>query len=1021
MSIDHGRTNSRVRVLVAALLALFVVMTALALNRYVAIEKRLDYAISENILWAAAQNEVELNTFLAAIIDAAENGSKEARDRLEERFDILWSRVSLYQAGVLAKSLRARPDLEGAMQALFVDLQAVEAELLAADSRERLMAIRARIAQHLTPLRTITIAALAADRRERQAVAATQQEIKRELALLVAAFLLIGAGVIVSLLRSERRARLHLQEAMAARSEASAAWRQLDEAIENINEGFVLYDENDRLVRCNRKYREIYALSADMLVPGTTFEALIRHGAARGQYHIPDGDSDVWISERLRRREELGEPFEQALGDGRWLMISDRRTSTGGRVGIRTDITDLKHHLAELESAREHARQQAERMAALAADNQRSNEVLNDAIESIGEGFVLFDADDRLVMCNARYRAYFPDVAPIIVPGMTFDTFITAAFAAGHLPASKPVADEIESRKRRRRESSAAFIEELQDGRWLQISNRLTRSGGVVTVFNDITELKNREFALIDARNDLQEQAERMKGLMEVADAANRSKSDFLAMISHEIRTPMNAVLGLSSLLADTRLDAEQTQFVEGIEESGAHLLGLINNILDFSRLEARKGEIRTTPTSLRDLVNGAARMVSVLANKKGLSLDLTLDEHLPDRLMLDAPHLNQILINLLGNAVKFTREGQVALSVSLVEKKEGAVQIRFRIADTGIGIPDSMRARIFEPFERGRSADRDRIAGTGLGLAITHRLVAMMGGEITLGEQVGPGTTFDIRLWCQRAADVAWPEVSLSPVQARAEPAVRTASRPLRILVAEDTPASQLVIRTMLEKRGHHVVLTEDGQAAVEEATAADFDLVLLDIQMPRKSGYEACADIRRLPGPRGAVPAVALSAQAFVTDRQKALEIGFDDYLAKPVRPDELGRLLERVGEGAFKRDPFIPLPDDGEPDMLAELETICDASVFRHLLSTAVANIRSDHAGLTDAVIRQDLEAARRSAHKLVGVLGQYGSRMAAHTASAVETAQAAALPERLAALDTVVERTLIALDDRRARLG
>lgn len=1014
-----GKPRYRVRLLLAALVLSVVTMLGLAINRYLTIEQRLSYTISENVLWAAAQNEIELNQFITALADAASLVDTASFSQLEKRFDILWSRLALYEQGVLAKSVENQPELRAHISALFEDLKAIEPKLLANPDQASLLEMRLRIRRHVEPLRQITTAALSSDRSERQTVAVTQEEIKRELSLLVGVLLAIIGGVVFYLWRAERRARQHAVDSIIARREANAAWRQLDEAIENINEGFVLYDSEDRLVRCNQKYREIYALSADKLIPGVTFEELIRYGVERRQYRGAYQDPETWIAERLRLRNTPTEPFEQALGDGRWLMISDRLTSTGGRVGIRTDITELKRHLSDLEAARENLRAQAERMSDLAVENQRAHEVLNDAIESIGEGFVLYDANDKLVMCNSRLKAFFPGVAPLIEPGLSFETFIRAAFLSGHLEANRPLEEEILERKRRRRQgTSATFIEALGDGRWLQISNRMMHSGGIVTVFNDISELKNRELALIEARNNLEEQAQRMKALMEVADAANRSKSDFLAMVSHEIRTPMNAVLGLSGLLADTKLDAEQANFVECIEESGAHLLGLINNILDFSRLEAHKNEIRPVATDLRVLIAGAGKMVTVLAEKKGLSLNVDIDPAMPNQIMVDAAHLNQILINLLGNAVKFTKVGHVNLRLDCLDDQPDHVQWRIRVSDTGMGVAPALRATIFDPFERGRAEDNGQITGTGLGLAITHKLITMMGGAITLLDQEPPGTTFEIVLTCPKAKVATLP----APAAPVLDQPASVETRPLRILVAEDTPASQLVIRTMLEKRGHQVVLTEDGQFALEAASAQDFDLILLDIQMPRKSGYEAVADIRHLSGRRGAVPVVALSAQAFVTDRQRALEAGFDDHLAKPVRPQELTQLLTRVAEGAFARppnpdvDPIEPMDD---VDMLAELEQICGPEVFSTLLHSAIENIRAEHAALDAALAQGDESSARKAAHKLAGVMGQYSSASTALAATALETAEPGTLHTKAEALTRAVNQTLTKLSERQSR--
>lgn len=1016
--IDPGvNANRRVRRLFAALFVVMIVMTGFSIHRYLAIERRLDVTVSENVLWAAAQNEIELGRFISLLSDAVADPARLNKTRLEERFDILWSRLTLYKEGALARSISNHPGLRETIDLLFEDIKATEPVIFSPMTPEQLSAARTRLAKHIEPLRQVTTAALNADRADRQMLAETHAEIKRELTILIFCTVLALMAFFFYLFQSERRARHHLQASIAARQEADAAWRQLDEAIENINEGFVLYDAEDRLVRCNQKYREIYAISADMLNPGETFENLIRYGVDKGQYQGAINDPEGWIADRLRRRQHISEPFEQLLGDGRWLMISDRRTRDGGRVGIRTDITELKRHLADLESAREHLRAQAERMSALAVENRRAHEVLNDAIESIGEGFVLYDAKDCLVSCNSRYRSYFERLGGMLKPGLAFDTFIRKAIELGHIDAGDNVEGVVAERKRRRRQkNSAAFIEALSDGRWLQVSNRLTRNGGVVTVFNDITELKNRELALIDARNGLEEQAQRMRKLMEMAEAASRSKSDFLAMISHEIRTPMNAVIGLANLLGDTTLEPEQAGFVQGIEESGVHLLGLINDILDFSRLEAEKAELEIAPVSIREVVNGAANMVSVLAQKKNLPLTVEIDPDLPDWIEADGARLSQIMINLVGNAIKFTQAGEVSVKAVAIACDEDQVRFRVLVSDTGIGIPEDMRKRIFQPFERSRASDREHIAGTGLGLAITHRLVNLMGGAIRLREKQGPGTTFEFELGCRRAMERR--KASPAPVL-DSRPSTADGPRALNILVAEDTPASQLVIRTMLEKRGHRVELVDNGEAAIRAAQAGDFDFALLDIQMPIKTGYEAAEAMRRIPGARGRIPIIALSAQAFATDKQRAVEAGFNEHLAKPIRPADLDKLIQRVGSGDYV------MAEKAEPeaveaqDMLGELLEMCGPEVFQNLIEVAIRNIRSEKAALLEAHAAGRHGDMRKLAHKLAGILGQYGAHRAAEAASRIEVAADDAVSGGVPLLGVMIDEAIVSIEKWREK--
>lgn len=1017
MSDPNEQSSNKVRLALAALFVALIALTSLSIYRFVQIERRLDVTVSENVLWAAAQTEIELGRFLTIISDAAADPDQVSREKIEERFDILWSRVSLYKEGVLARSLAGTPQLRKTVDDLFDDLKLAEPAFSGRLVAGELAAARARIARHVEPLRHVTTAALNSDRTERHALAKTHLEIRRELTILVTSTLVVLGAFLSYLFLSERRARRHLHASVSMRLEVDAAWRQLDEAIESINEGFVLFDADDRLVRCNRKYRELYAMSSDVLVPGTTFEDLIRYGVGKGQYREANKNPEAWICERLRKRQNITEPFEQQLGDGRWLMVSDRQTSDGRRVGIRTDITELKRNMTDLESAREHLRNQTERMAALAVENRQAHEVLNDAIESIGEGFVLYDADDKLVMCNSRYKSFFSRMKRKLKPGLTFDQFIRSAIETGHLDVGENHELAITERKRRRRQQqSAVFIEALTDGRWLQVSNHLTLNGGVVTVFNDITELKKREMALIEARNGLQEQAVRMQSLMEMAETASRSKSDFLAMISHEIRTPMNAVLGLSHLLADTNLAADQARFVQGIDEAGVHLLGLINDILDFSRLEAEKADLQIAPVSIREVIKSSHSIVSVLAEKKHLALHVEVDPGLPDGILSDAARLNQILINLVGNAIKFTPSGEVRIRAELIAAADDTITFRLLVSDTGMGIPAELRKRIFQPFERSRAKDHEQISGTGLGLAITHRLVTLMGGKIRLKETEGNGTTFEIEMTCRRATAG---HLSISELSGANQPATTAPARAMRILVAEDTPASQLVIKTMLERRGHEVVVVDNGDAAVQAARAQGFDLLLLDIQMPIMTGYEVAEAIRRMPPPMGAVPMVAVSAQAFAADKARAIEAGFNENLPKPIRPADLDRLLQRVSAGDF----LAPVPFIGEveseSEMLRELLEICEPAVFCSLLDVAAADIRKEKAALILAVAEGRGQDVRKIAHKLAGILGQYGSRQAFEAASKLEFSADDAIAAQAPSLCNMIDGTFAEIDRWRAK--
>ena len=382
----------------------------------------------------------------------------------------------------------------------------------------------------------------------------------------------------------------------------------------------------------------------------------------------------------------------------------------------------------------------------------------------------------------------------------------------------------------------------------------------------------------------------KVRAAKDSADEANRAKGDFLATMSHEIRTPLNAIIGLSDILAGTPLTAEQMHLVKTMESASGQLLQIINDILDFSRLQSGRVELTETAVDLQPFMNRLMLMIGGLPDAARLEVACSIDPAVPARIITDEGRLMQILTNLLGNAVKFTPQGRVSVRVDTGVSTAGQPVIRFAVSDSGPGIARDMRERIFEPFMQGAAERLRPHAGSGLGLAICRRLSQAMGGNVELRDDPTPGACFVLTLPLRAVSASTW--------VATAEHTGVGQGQGVRVLVAEDTPANQLVIRMILETAGYSVTLAANGLEAVEAFAAGIFDIVILDIQMPVMDGFEAVRRIRS-SGPAGAtVPVVALTAFTQDSDREKALASGFTEFTSKPIRPKDIKALLARLG---------------------------------------------------------------------------------------------------------------------------
>jgi signal transduction histidine kinase/CheY-like chemotaxis protein len=407
-----------------------------------------------------------------------------------------------------------------------------------------------------------------------------------------------------------------------------------------------------------------------------------------------------------------------------------------------------------------------------------------------------------------------------------------------------------------------------------------------------------REKATIDMQN------REIELLLQKAQAASRAKSAFLANMSHEIRTPLNGVVGMTELVMGTELNAEQREYVQGARDSADALLSILNDILDLSKIEAGWMELNPAPLSVRHLVAESVGLFRFQAARQGLGLEWEVDDAVPEAVVGDAIRLRQILLNLIGNAAKFTEQGSICVRVTLASEPDGqpGVRLRWSVADTGIGIPAEMHGLIFEAFRQADNSSTRKYGGTGLGLAICARLVELMRGRIWVDSQPGRGSTFHFTTLMQ-PADEHPQDGAEPPVRTRAGVDIsRPPRRKLAVLLAEDNAVNQKLGVRLLEKRGHSVTVAANGCEAVALSEKESFDVVLMDVHMPEMDGFEATQRIRqRERRARTYTPIIALTANAMAGDREKCLKAGMDGYINKPVDLARLIRAVEGIAEAA------------------------------------------------------------------------------------------------------------------------
>jgi two-component system sensor histidine kinase/response regulator len=617
-------------------------------------------------------------------------------------------------------------------------------------------------------------------------------------------------------------------------------------------------------------------------------------GRSFGEVVAPDFLA-LWTERFERRIADGPEPpglypvqFQRRDGTLVWIELRARRFIWAGRpavLGLVRDISESRETARELDAHRHRLQELVDQRTRELQEVNRSLRESERLVHTVADNqpalLAYWDRDGICRFANRQYREWYSPDAEIVGKGRLevhgaercaqWQPHVDAALAgaAQHFQSVMQ-----HPRDRRSAHLRSSLIPDRVDG----------EVRGYLVLSLDVTEMKETELRLREANAELQ-------GSRERAEAANRAKSAFLANMSHEIRTPMNAIVGLTHLLRRDAHDVLAADRLDRVSDAAGHLLQVIDDILDLSKIEAGRFEIEHVPFSLQEVLTRCRELVADRARARHLALEVEA-AGLPDALVGDPTRVSQALLNLLSNAVKFTERGSVTVRVQVAGETERGPVLRFSVRDTGIGIAPEQLPGLFRAFAQADASTTRRFGGTGLGLAITQRLATMMGGEVGVTSQPGEGSEFWFTAQFARGS-VAAPEPGPRPADVEGE--LRRIGAGRTLLLVEDNPVNQEVAREMLQLAGLHVEVADDGAQAVERVRARAFDLVLMDVHMPEMDGLEATRRIRAMAGREG-LPILAMTANAFAEDRAACLAAGMDDHVSKPVNPVELYATLLR-----------------------------------------------------------------------------------------------------------------------------
>ncbi len=666
---------------------------------------------------------------------------------------------------------------------------------------------------------------------------------------------------------------LRVQERTAELEKANTALRSskdyLDKIINSISDPIFVKDRQHRLVLVNDAACKLFGRSREDIIGRTAYDLFPTKEMADISWQK---DEEVFITGIENVNEETN-----TYAPGITLTVLVKKTlytdNAGNQllVGITRDITDRKNAEEALKESERRLEDIIDFLPDATFVIDKGGRVIawNHAIEAMTG----IKAADMIGKGNYEYALpFYGERRPILIDIMlrSNDGDIASMY------------EHIESRDETGTLIGEAYMPNMGRGEVYLLGSAAVLYDSAGNIFGAIESIRD-----ITERRRAEKDLERAK---EAAEAAVRSKSEFLANMSHEIRTPLNAVVGLTGLLLNADLTPEQRDYVEIVRSSGNSLLSVINDILDYSKIDGGKMELERQPFDLRNCIEISLDLVSGTAAEKGLALRYFLDDNLPPTIMGDVTRLRQVLVNLLSNAVKFTNKGRVEVLVAGYLLLDGRFEIHFSVKDTGIGISEAKLDRLFKSFSQIDSSTTRKYGGTGLGLAISKRLVELMAGHIWVESEVGAGSTFHFTI----PAEAATLKPVYSEVTSAKQPTNPGRVSQLRILLAEDNHVNQKVALQMLKKLGYSADVAANGLEVLQAMERQSYDIVLMDIQMPEMDGIDTARKIRER-WPNNGPKIIALTAYALDGDRERCIQAGMDDYISKPIQIEELRSVLE------------------------------------------------------------------------------------------------------------------------------